>query len=116
MGLEQDGVAGAKPFQQLTDSWEGQALHQLQRGEILAARIIYCHGMAMPRRYLAQDRLHRCTISGTGRTFNIKRTYGYNHADCETLTANDTKIMLEIYGGGWSWERRPIILTVNGER
>lgn len=52
----------------------------------------------------------------TGRTFNIKRTYGYNHADCETLTAKDTEIMLSIYGGGWSWERRPIIITVNGRK
>lgn len=52
----------------------------------------------------------------TGRTFNIKRTYGYNHADCETLTAEDTRVMLEIFGGEWSWERRPIIITVNGQR
>lgn len=52
----------------------------------------------------------------SGRTFNIKRTYGYNHADCETLTANDTKIMLEIYGGDWSWVRRPIIVTANGKK
>lgn len=52
----------------------------------------------------------------SGRTFNIKRTYGYNHADCETLTAQDTKIMLEIYGGEWSWERRPIIITTNGKK
>ena len=52
----------------------------------------------------------------TGLTFNIKRTYGYNHADCETLTANDTNTMLQIYGGSWSWERRPIILTVNGRK
>lgn len=50
----------------------------------------------------------------TGRTFKIKRTYGHNHADCETLTAQDTKIMKSIYGGDWSWERRPIIITVNG--
>lgn len=50
----------------------------------------------------------------TGLSFNIKRTYGYNHADCETLTAYDTSIMLQIYGGEWSWDRRAIIVTVNG--
>ena len=53
---------------------------------------------------------------GTGRTFSIKRTYGYNHADAETLTAEDTRIMLEIYGGSWSWARRPVIVTVNGRK
>ncbi|HOQ00619.1 MAG TPA: peptidoglycan-binding protein [Acetivibrio clariflavus] len=52
----------------------------------------------------------------TGRTFKIKRTYGYNHADCEPLTAEDTKTMKSIYGGEWSWERRPIIITVNGRK
>jgi peptidoglycan hydrolase-like protein with peptidoglycan-binding domain len=50
----------------------------------------------------------------TGLSFNVKRTYGYNHADCETLTAEDTKIMKKIYGGEWSWNRRAIILTVDG--
>jgi len=52
----------------------------------------------------------------SGRTFNIKRTYGYNHADVETLTAEDTKILLQIYGGAWSWARRPVIVTVNGRK
>lgn len=50
----------------------------------------------------------------TGKSFNVKRTFGYNHADCETLTKEDTRIMKEIYGGCWSWTRRAIILTVNG--
>jgi peptidoglycan hydrolase-like protein with peptidoglycan-binding domain len=50
----------------------------------------------------------------TGLSFEIKRTYGYNHADCETLTADDTKIMKEIYGGEWSWNRRAVIVTVDG--
>jgi len=48
----------------------------------------------------------------TGKSFNIKRTYGTNHADCETLTKNDTAIMKSIYGGSWSWERRAVIVTV----
>lgn len=50
----------------------------------------------------------------TGRTFKVKRTFGVNHADCETLTKEDTRIMKEIYGGKWSWTRRAIILTVDG--
>ena len=50
----------------------------------------------------------------TGKSFKVMRTFGYNHADCETLTKEDTRIMKEIYGGQWSWERRAIILTVDG--
>ena len=50
----------------------------------------------------------------TGRSFNIKRTFGVNHADCETLTKEDTRIMKEIFGGNWNWNRRAVILTVDG--
>ncbi|MEJ8554205.1 peptidoglycan-binding domain-containing protein [Tepidibacter sp. Z1-5] len=50
----------------------------------------------------------------TGKEFNAKRTYGTNHADTETLTKEDTRIMKELYGGKWSWDRRPIIVEVDG--
>lgn len=50
----------------------------------------------------------------TGLSFKIKRTYGHNHADCETLTAKDTATMKKIYDGTWSWERRAIIVKVDG--
>lgn len=50
----------------------------------------------------------------TGRTFRVKRTFGDNHADCETLTSEDTRVMKEIYGGKWSWDRRAVILDVDG--
>jgi len=52
----------------------------------------------------------------SGKSFKIKRSYGTNHADCETLTSEDTEIMKQIYGGQWSWERRPVIVTVNGRK
>lgn len=50
----------------------------------------------------------------TGIKFKIKRTYGTNHADCETLTSEDTAIMKKVFGGSWNWERRAIILVING--
>lgn len=52
----------------------------------------------------------------SGKSFNIKRTTGAGHADCETLTAADTAMMKEIFNGVFSWEYRPIILEVNGRR
>ncbi|MCX7746097.1 MAG: peptidoglycan-binding protein [Clostridia bacterium] len=51
----------------------------------------------------------------TGLSFNAKRTYGTNHADCETLTPADTEIMKKIYSGSWSWSRRPVIVTFDGK-
>ena len=52
----------------------------------------------------------------SGKSFNIRRTIGSGHADCEPLTAQDTAIMKSIFGGTWSWEDRPIILVANGRR
>lgn len=51
----------------------------------------------------------------TGKSFNVKRLYGRNHADAEPLTPEDTKIMKEIYGGKWSWDRRSVIVTIYDE-
>lgn len=50
----------------------------------------------------------------TGKSFNVKRTYGSNHADSETLTKEDTKIMKDIWGGTFNWSRRPVIVVIGG--
>lgn len=52
----------------------------------------------------------------TGKTFNIVRTYGGNHADCEAATLEDSKIIKDIWGGKWSWSRRPIIIEEDGRK
>lgn len=50
----------------------------------------------------------------TGKSFAIQRTMGANHADCETLTVEGTRIMREIFGGSWTWDRKALILSVDG--
>lgn len=52
----------------------------------------------------------------TGRSFQVVRLGGYNHADVEPATAADTAIMKGIYGGTWSWNRRAVVVVVNGQR
>lgn len=52
----------------------------------------------------------------TGKSFMIKRTMGASHSDTETLTAADTAIMKEIFGGSWTWNRKSFILEVAGRR
>jgi peptidoglycan hydrolase-like protein with peptidoglycan-binding domain len=49
----------------------------------------------------------------TGKTFKIKRTMGANHADCEALTAEDTKVIKSVWGG-FTWTTRPVHITVKG--
>lgn len=51
------------------------------------------------------------TDVNTGKSFEVKRTYGTNHADVETLTQKDTNIMKEIWGG-FSWQRRAVVVRV----
>lgn len=52
----------------------------------------------------------------TGKSFMVKRTMGANHSDTEVLTAGDAQIMKEIFGGNWSWNRKPFILETDGRR
>lgn len=51
----------------------------------------------------------------TGRTFKIHHLFGENHADCEPLTAYDTSVMKQCFGGEWSWERRAAIILLDGQ-
>ncbi|MDR7856560.1 LysM peptidoglycan-binding domain-containing protein [Tissierella sp.] len=51
----------------------------------------------------------------TGKSYMVNRSVGTNHADCETLTKEDTNIMKSIWGG-FSWERRPAIVEYGGRR
>ncbi len=52
----------------------------------------------------------------TGKSFTVKRTTGSGHADVETLTAADSQIMKEIWGGTYGWDRRPVIVKINGRK
>jgi LysM repeat protein len=51
----------------------------------------------------------------TGKSFNVKRTFGSNHADCEALTSGDSSIIKSIWGG-WTWGRRPVVVVVGSTR
>lgn len=51
----------------------------------------------------------------TGKSFNVRRLGGSNHADMEPLTAADTAILKGIYGGSWSWLERAVLVQVGGK-
>lgn len=50
----------------------------------------------------------------TGKTFIAVRWSGANHMDTEPASKEDTATMKAIYGGSWSWTRRPILVKYNG--
>ncbi len=51
----------------------------------------------------------------TGRSFNVKRTGGSNHADSEPVSSDDARTIREVWGG-WDWERRAVIVEIGGAR
>ncbi len=51
----------------------------------------------------------------TGISYNMIRVGGYNHADVEPATAEDCAKLKQTYSGVWSWERRPIVVVLDGE-
>ena len=51
----------------------------------------------------------------TGKRFTVKRRGGTNHIDYEPLTSKDTAILKNIYGGSWSWNRRPAVVIYEGK-
>jgi peptidoglycan hydrolase-like protein with peptidoglycan-binding domain len=51
----------------------------------------------------------------TGITYYMVRVGGSNHADVEPASASDTKKFLETYGGEWSWDRRAVVVRLDGE-
>ncbi|MDF2524860.1 MAG: hypothetical protein K0R31_2501 [Clostridiales bacterium] len=58
----------------------------------------------------------KVTDIDTGLALKVKRTYGDNHADVETLTREDTVTLKEIAGGEWNWTRRAVIVEVDQYR
>lgn len=56
------------------------------------------------------------TDVATGKRFNIVRSYGAFHADCEPLTPQDTATMYAIWGNQWSWIPRAVIVEYKGRR
>jgi uncharacterized protein YgiM (DUF1202 family) len=50
----------------------------------------------------------------TGLTYFVQSFSNGNHADVEPLTKEDTEILKRTYGGKWSWDPRPVWVTING--
>lgn len=49
----------------------------------------------------------------TGIQYRVMRRGGWMHADSEPATAADTAKMKKAAGGGWTWDRRPIWVTLD---
>lgn len=48
------------------------------------------------------------------KTFRMQRTGGINNARVETLGKGDTDIYVAMFGGEGTWEKRPVLATIQG--
>ena len=51
----------------------------------------------------------------SGRWLQVVRYGGHHHVDVEPASRADTAVLRELFGGSWSWRRRPVVAVV-GER
>lgn len=52
----------------------------------------------------------------TGKRFRVVRRGGTHHADIQPLSAHDTRVLLEIFNGQWSWRRRAVVMETGWQR
>lgn len=52
----------------------------------------------------------------TGKSFAVERRGGTYHADVQPVTAKDSQVFREIFGGSGTWKRRAIIVEVGMQR
>ncbi|MBO7528052.1 MAG: hypothetical protein J6T74_09240 [Clostridia bacterium] len=51
----------------------------------------------------------------SGEEYFVQRLGGYNHADVQAIDAQNTAKFKKIYGGQWSWVRRPVWVEIDGK-
>lgn len=100
---------------------DNTTIEQLDSDESKSQEVIYVNNNDVLVNYKeALEILSEGTVAEiidveTGIQYFIKRIGGVNHADVETLTAEDTQKLKDTYGGEFSWQRRAIIVKV-GDR
>lgn len=102
-GLTRDGIAGKKT---LTALYGDASEKENSKTESLEW---FGHENTIPKGA-------KVTIKDvyTGKTFNAVRWSGASHMDTQPASREDTTTMKAIYGGSWSWRRRPILVQYNG--
>lgn len=50
----------------------------------------------------------------TGIIYYVKSFSNGRHADVDPITVHDTALLKQTFGGAWSWDVRPVLVTING--
>ncbi|WP_202708593.1 peptidoglycan-binding domain-containing protein [Sporosalibacterium faouarense] len=109
LGLKPDGIVGPKTSQTLLSKTINTPV---SRGFTSTPLINELSWFNEIKDIIPRGTEFKIIDIATGKSFNVKRTYGTNHSDTETLAKEDTIIMKKIFGNKWSWNRRAIIVEV----
>lgn len=113
-GLAVDGVVGVRTLSLLVQEaqWKRARFLPLARGRMRVRAELIPWSEA---RVLAPDgSFLRLLDLQTGLYLVARRRGGHYHMDLEPASIVDTAILRSIYGGKWSWERRPVVVEFNG--
>lgn len=107
-GLDADGVVGPATEKKLDSSHAKSA----EKHEVIEMDWFESNVSSLVAKRGGTAKIIDCE---TGVVINIRRVGGTNHMDVEPKTAEDTEKLLKLYGGEWSWDRRPVILVAGGK-
>ena len=119
-GLSQDGIAGKNTIGKITSLKQVNA--PVSRGSVSRSETAKIKEIQLLPWFGKVNKIYGfgdvATVIdiATGLKMQIKRTYGYNHADVETLTSKDTETLKKVAEGSWNWTRRPVIVEIDGYR
>jgi hypothetical protein len=116
-GLKADGIAGKNTLGKLFENStvESQSDNYTpNRGSISSGSAVALDWWSSAQHEVPRGATFVVEDYKTGITFNMKRTYGTNHADIESLTKEDTQNIKKVWGG-FSWERRPVIVHIDNK-
>ena len=121
-GLNPDGIAGKQTIGRINSLLRRTAVSTASRGSLSRGQAAESGGIELLPWFGKVDGIYKigdvATVTDveTGLKMQIKRTFGTNHADVETLTAEDTAILKKAAGGSWNWTRRPVLVEIDGYR
>lgn len=111
-GLSADGICGETTLEKLYDDSLEIYMTYAQRMGIKGT--VQLSEWDKIKNVIKKGTIFTVTDVKTGKSYKVRRFGGWYHADCEPVSAKDTAIMKEAYGGSWSWDRRAIWVTYNG--
>lgn len=106
-------VVSASDQQAINDKYEDEILNsELNFANV---EVLSYDWFEFMNKHFTKYKTYRVIDIHSGKEYYVQRLGGYNHADVQTIDAQNTAIFKSIYGGEWSWKRRPVWVEIDGQ-